>query len=585
MSIASEITRLQNIKSDIRTALSDKGIDASSHNYADFANDIENIQTGGSQSKDINFYDYEGTLLYSYTLAELQQLTELPALPPHEGLTAKGWNWTLADLKTENKPMIVGAHYGTSDGINRFYIHIDEELQQKIALVFRLKGTAEIDWGDGSAIESVSDNKTLTGAPTPRIHEYAQVGDYCISIKVVTGYIGGGYTNYPFLQYAHRESLLPSGMGLNANILLTRIEGGDDTHMDYAWFNAFISASSLQSIAIPSINWWCPDTSRTTSVNDCHSLQFLTIPHGVTSINCVGCRKLKSIAIPKSLTTFANSAFNNCHSLSSITIPSNVTNIPVTTFSNCYSLTSIIIPSSITSIGNNAFTYCSALTSVLIPSGVTSIGTGAFNECHSLNSITIPSSITSIGDNAFYGCSSLTSVIIPSGVTNIGNNVFRSCSSLASITIPSTVTNIGDRAFYGCRLITSITIPIDVTNIGLQAFYYCNSLTSIIIPSGVTSIGSSAFQDCNRLLSVTIPSSITSIGNEAFRDATNIYLYDFLTWTSTDLDACTFGTNIFRGINQGTKIMFKYKSVSDHAATVTNLSTYSAYFTYEEDDT
>lgn len=48
MSIASEITRLQNIKSDIRTALGNKGIDASTHNYADFANDIGNIQNGVS---------------------------------------------------------------------------------------------------------------------------------------------------------------------------------------------------------------------------------------------------------------------------------------------------------------------------------------------------------------------------------------------------------------------------------------------------------------------------------------------------------------------------------------------------------
>lgn len=46
MSIASEITRLQNIKSNIRTALGNKGIDASTHNYANFADDIGDIQTG-----------------------------------------------------------------------------------------------------------------------------------------------------------------------------------------------------------------------------------------------------------------------------------------------------------------------------------------------------------------------------------------------------------------------------------------------------------------------------------------------------------------------------------------------------------
>src|SRR5574344_498215 len=31
--------------------------------------------------KDVNFYDYDGTLLYSYTLAEAQALTALPDQP------------------------------------------------------------------------------------------------------------------------------------------------------------------------------------------------------------------------------------------------------------------------------------------------------------------------------------------------------------------------------------------------------------------------------------------------------------------------------------------------------------------------
>lgn len=48
MSVASEITRLQGIKSDIRTALVAKGItSASTHDMADFAGDIGDIQTGG----------------------------------------------------------------------------------------------------------------------------------------------------------------------------------------------------------------------------------------------------------------------------------------------------------------------------------------------------------------------------------------------------------------------------------------------------------------------------------------------------------------------------------------------------------
>ena len=47
MSIADKITQLTTIRGDIRTALTDKGIAAESHNYSDFASDIADIPSGG----------------------------------------------------------------------------------------------------------------------------------------------------------------------------------------------------------------------------------------------------------------------------------------------------------------------------------------------------------------------------------------------------------------------------------------------------------------------------------------------------------------------------------------------------------
>lgn len=47
----------------------------------------------------VNFRDYDGTVLYSYTVEEAAALTELPPLPTHEGLVCQGWNWTLTDIK------------------------------------------------------------------------------------------------------------------------------------------------------------------------------------------------------------------------------------------------------------------------------------------------------------------------------------------------------------------------------------------------------------------------------------------------------------------------------------------------------
>ena len=47
MSIADKLTQLDEIRSDIRDALTDKGVSASAHNFADFAADITAIPSGG----------------------------------------------------------------------------------------------------------------------------------------------------------------------------------------------------------------------------------------------------------------------------------------------------------------------------------------------------------------------------------------------------------------------------------------------------------------------------------------------------------------------------------------------------------
>ena len=43
--------------------------------------------------KEVNFLDYDGTILYSYTAAEFAALPSMPANPTHDGLTEQGWNW------------------------------------------------------------------------------------------------------------------------------------------------------------------------------------------------------------------------------------------------------------------------------------------------------------------------------------------------------------------------------------------------------------------------------------------------------------------------------------------------------------
>ena len=109
------------------------------------------------EEKDVNFYDYDGTLLYSYAIAEAQALTELPPGPTHEGLVFQDWNWSLEDVKALDQFMVIGANYITDDGKTRLYISIDYNQHLTVPLYINqsVSGGVEIDWGDGSAIETI----------------------------------------------------------------------------------------------------------------------------------------------------------------------------------------------------------------------------------------------------------------------------------------------------------------------------------------------------------------------------------------------------------------------------------------------
>lgn len=90
MSVASEIARLQVIKSDIRTALVAKGItSASTHDMADFAEDIGDIQAGGGEPALIP--------LMTGDTGEASASTSTsgrPAWNAFDGVTTTRWNAT-----------------------------------------------------------------------------------------------------------------------------------------------------------------------------------------------------------------------------------------------------------------------------------------------------------------------------------------------------------------------------------------------------------------------------------------------------------------------------------------------------------
>ena len=391
-------TSVSSGKTLIAGAITDKGVETSATDtFSTMATNISSISGGGAPiavlPEAVNFYDYDGSLVASWTLAELASAVSLPANPSHAGLTAQGWNWTLADLKTENRAIDVGQMYITSDGKTKLYITIAAVGRMTVPLIWSqsVDSGVTIDWGDGSTPE------TFTGTGTKdTTHVYAEIGDYVISLEVTAGVLWLGYGS-------------SSGCVLGATSIAGRV------------YN-----NMLQKVEIGS-----------------------GVPGFGTSV-FQNCTSLASVVIPSSVTSIGTNAFQNCYSLASVIIPSGVTSIGNTVFQNCYTLASVVIPSGVTSIGNTVFQNCYSLPSVIIPNSVKSIGTSAFQNCPSLAAVIIPSSVKSIGNSAFYNCYSLAAVIIPSSVTSIGNSAFYYCYSLAAVIIPNSVTSIGTTAFQSC---------------------------------------------------------------------------------------------------------------------------------------
>ena len=334
---------------------------------------ITGTMAGGGepvQSKDVNFIDYDGTVLHSYTVAEAAALTALPPLPSHDGLICQGWNWTLADIKALGRAVTVGAMYITDDGKTRIYIHL-EEGRTSPKLGCCPNGTVTVDWGDGTRPDTLTGTSVSTVKWTPT-HEYSAAGDYVIKLSV------SGSVSFAGINSSNQYSYL------------LRYSSGTDTR-NRVYQNA---------------------------------IQKVEIGDSVTSIGnyaFYNCYSLSSITIPDSVTSIGSNAFSNCYSLSSITIPNSVTSIDSYAFAYCRSLSSITIPDSVTSIGNYAFSNCSSLPSITIPNSVTSIGGNAFTNCYGVRyyDFTRHTAVPTLSNtNAFNGISADCEIRVPAALAD-----------------------------------------------------------------------------------------------------------------------------------------------------------------------
>ena len=377
---------LTDLLTDVANAIREKKGSSDPINPQNFSDEIASIETGGGggaavvTESDVNFRDYDGTLLHSYTKSQFLALSELPELPSQPGLVCQEWNWTLSNAQTRVATtgfLEVGASYVTDDNKTRLYVAIPKG-RKNVALYINPGGDINIEWGDG-LIETISGTTAASYS-----HEYTKEGNYCIKISS---------SDHTFtLGYNFSNSVMGSANEYNAvncNKLL-KVELCNNVRFASG---AFAYSTNLKAIALPS------NLSLATGYmfSHCHGLSYVAIPRATTKLSSYQfeyCYCLMNISIPNETMSAAEYCFRECYGLTKIAILANGKSL----FNRCYNLREVY---TVGKISESMFDGCHKLSRVI--SSITVLSAKyCFRKCYSLTYINL-SQTTSISA-AFGDC-------------------------------------------------------------------------------------------------------------------------------------------------------------------------------------
>ena len=388
------------------------------------------LDTTPPEESDINFWDYDGTLLYAWTLAELATKTELPPLPSHDGLICQGWNWTLADIKAQGTKMDVGASYITDDGATRLYLEIPEGGVLTIPLLIgqTVANGVSISWGDGQT-------ETISGTGNVQTsHTYAAPGRYTLSLlpadgcAISFGHVSGTANMLGTINYAD----------LSRQSLVKRVELGRG-FTALAPF-ALQSMRALRTITIPI----GVTTTRNAALSQCEALRALILPSSINTTypsTAPFCTSLQIVSMPKSQ-RLNNNQFASCYSLHRVCFSKGNASVGNNSMQNCYALSEIYGLENVAVITGAAFQNCRCLCNDLPPLKITSIPANCFSGCYSLRRLRFAAAITSIAAGAFFNCYSMASYDFTSctAVPTLANaNAFTNIQADCEIRVPASL--------------------------------------------------------------------------------------------------------------------------------------------------
>lgn len=170
--------------------------------------DVKNYATAVvnvGEEKDVNFYDYDGTLVASYTIEQAKTLSQLPPPPDHSQdevpLTFQEWNYTLEEINALDHIADVGANYITTDGKTYAFFTLNKAtgLTPKLTGYFnRVSISYDLYKLPENTLIDTYSNSSLSGSQTISLQNIVEYGNYKLVITLTetgTGSYFGGYND------------------------------------------------------------------------------------------------------------------------------------------------------------------------------------------------------------------------------------------------------------------------------------------------------------------------------------------------------------------------------------------------------
>lgn len=301
------------------------------------------------ESKDVNFYDYDGTLLHSFTTAEAAALSSLPSTPtPPADMDLSdtvSWNYALEDIKAQGGMCDVGAVYTRKNpGVTLFLDIPIDGVTLNMGIFGGSTSLYTINWGDGSEEETY--NRVTTAAS----HTFTKAGNYKVQYNITSGQLtlGDGTVNIMGDSTTSQNALFGSKM-------LRGVVIGQSCSFQY---KAFLYCGDMETCIVPS------GGIAQNLFSECRSLRALIIPtSGLGSYAAQNCASLKVVSYPPNINV-AQSSFMGCSALRRFVCPNLLSgnkSIPAVVFSGCSNLRELRIPKQYTTITNTALGGCYGL--------------------------------------------------------------------------------------------------------------------------------------------------------------------------------------------------------------------------------